>query len=124
MLKRIQPNERAAYDFDVPQHSKRRCMRVRETRGAQWPCFRWRPLRYRCAGRNENRSRTRCDEHVSRKCRVYFGYAARYKASRRRHPLCDEGMTIAQGITAERALLYQLRVMAQDVVNTTDMLPL
>ena len=49
---------------------------------------------------------------------------ARYKASRRRHPLCDEGMTIAQGITAERALLYQLRVMAQDVVNTTDMLPM
>ena len=38
--------------------------------------------------------------------------------------LCDEGMTIAQGITAERALLYQLRVMAQDVVNTTDMLPM
>ena len=33
-------------------------------------------------------------------------------------------MTIAQGITAERALLYQLRVMAQDVVNTTDMLPM
>lgn len=49
---------------------------------------------------------------------------ARYKASRRRHPLCDEGMTIAQGIEAERALLYQLRVMAQDVVNTTDMLPM
>lgn len=49
---------------------------------------------------------------------------ARYKASRRRHPLCDEGMTIAQGIEAERALLYQLRVVAQDVVNTTDMLPM
>ena len=32
MLERIQPNERAAYDFDVPQHSKRRCMRVCETR--------------------------------------------------------------------------------------------
>ncbi len=49
---------------------------------------------------------------------------ARYKASRRRHPLCDEGMTIAQGIAAERALLYQLRASAQDVVNTTDMLPM
>lgn len=49
---------------------------------------------------------------------------ARYKASRRRHPLCDEGMTIAQGIAAERALLFELRTMAHDVVNTTDMLPM
>ncbi|MFR4803951.1 MAG: RNase adapter RapZ [Eggerthellaceae bacterium] len=34
---------------------------------------------------------------------------ARYKASRRKHPLCEEGMTIAQGIAAERALLFDLR---------------
>lgn len=49
---------------------------------------------------------------------------ARYKASRRRHPLCEEGMTIAQGIAAERALLYQLRAVSQDVVDTTDMMPM
>ncbi len=49
---------------------------------------------------------------------------ARYKASRRRHPLCEEGMTIAQGIASERALLFQLRAKAQDVVNTTDMMPM
>lgn len=49
---------------------------------------------------------------------------ARYKASRRRHPLCEEGMAIAQGIASERALLFQLRAKAQDVVNTTDMMPM
>ena len=49
---------------------------------------------------------------------------ARYKASRRRHPLCDEGMTIAQGIAAERALLMPLRAMAHDVIDTTDTLPM
>ncbi|CAM2836209.1 RNase adapter RapZ [Slackia exigua] len=49
---------------------------------------------------------------------------ARYKASRRRHPLCSEGMTIAQGIVQERALLYRLREMSQDVIDTTDLLPM
>lgn len=49
---------------------------------------------------------------------------ARYKASRRRHPLCEEGMTIAQGIAAERALLYDVRVLAHDVIDTSDMLPM
>lgn len=49
---------------------------------------------------------------------------ARYKASRRRHPLCEEGMTIAQGIEAERALLFKLRSRADDVINTTDLLPM
>ena len=48
---------------------------------------------------------------------------ARYKASRRKHPLCEEGMTIAQGIAAERALLFDLRNAAHDVIDTTDMLP-
>ncbi|ACV22097.1 glmZ(sRNA)-inactivating NTPase [Slackia heliotrinireducens] len=48
---------------------------------------------------------------------------ARYKASRRRHPMCAEGMTLAQGIAAERALLYGIRMMARDVVNTSDMMP-
>ncbi len=49
---------------------------------------------------------------------------ARYKASRRRHPLCEEGMTIARGIDAERALLFSLRSGADDVINTTDLLPM
>lgn len=49
---------------------------------------------------------------------------ARYKASRRRHPLCEEGMTIAQGIAAERALLFSLRNMAHDVIDTSELLPM
>ena len=48
---------------------------------------------------------------------------ARYKSSRRRHPLCDEGMTIVQGIQRERSMLFALREAASDVIDTTDMLP-
>lgn len=48
---------------------------------------------------------------------------ARYKSSRRRHPLCEEGMTIGQGIQRERELLSSLREAATDIINTTDMLP-
>ena len=48
---------------------------------------------------------------------------ARYKSSRRRHPLCDDGTSIAQGIQRERSLLYSLREAAGDVIDTTDMLP-
>ena len=48
---------------------------------------------------------------------------ARYKSSRRRHPLCTEGTTIAQGIQRERSLMYNLRERADYVINTTDMLP-
>ena len=33
-------------------------------------------------------------------------------------------MTIAQGIVQERALLYRLREMSQDVIDTTDLLPM
>ena len=36
---------------------------------------------------------------------------ARYKSSRRRHPLCTDGTTIAQGIERERQMLYDLREM-------------
>lgn len=49
---------------------------------------------------------------------------ARYKASRRMHPLCEEGMTIAQGIKAERALLSRLRELASDFIDTTDIMPM
>ena len=48
---------------------------------------------------------------------------ARYKSSRRRHPLCTDGTTIAQGIQRERNLLMDLRDMSDEVIDTTDMLP-
>ena len=49
---------------------------------------------------------------------------ARYKASRRRHPLCEEGMTIAQGIDAEREIMRPIRAMASDIVDTTELMPM
>ena len=48
---------------------------------------------------------------------------ARYKSSRRRHPLCGDGATIANGIARERALLQQVRGDADQVIDTTTMLP-
>lgn len=48
---------------------------------------------------------------------------SRYKSSRRRHPLCQEGTTIAQGIQRERSLLVNVRERANVVIDTTDMLP-
>ncbi len=48
---------------------------------------------------------------------------ARYKSSRRRHPLCADGTSIAAGIQRERALLMPLRDRADFVLNTTEMLP-
>ena len=48
---------------------------------------------------------------------------ARYKSSRRRHPLCEDGASIANGIQRERSLLFNLREAAHDVIDTTDMLP-
>ena len=48
---------------------------------------------------------------------------SRYKSSRRRHPLCTDGTTIAQGIDRERRLLMDVHDAADYVINTTDMLP-
>ncbi|WP_080797176.1 RNase adapter RapZ [Arabiibacter massiliensis] len=48
---------------------------------------------------------------------------ARYKSSRRRHPLCADGASIAQGIQRERDLLFEVREAAHHVLDTTDMLP-
>lgn len=48
---------------------------------------------------------------------------ARYKSSRRRHPLCADGASIAQGIQRERELLFSLRESAHHVIDTTSMLP-
>ena len=62
-------------------------------------------------------------------CRVLFLDAdddkliARYKSSRRRHPLSTGGASIAQGIERERDLLFNLRESAHHVINTTEMLP-
>ena len=48
---------------------------------------------------------------------------ARYKSSRRRHPLCEDGASISQGIFRERELLYLLKENAHHVIDTTDLLP-
>ena len=48
---------------------------------------------------------------------------ARYKSSRRRHPLCDDGATISHGIDRERALLREIRNRADYVIDTTTLLP-
>ena len=48
---------------------------------------------------------------------------SRYKSSRRKHPMCQPGETIAQGIQKERDLLFSLREIAQYVIDTSDMLP-
>jgi RNase adapter protein RapZ len=45
----------------------------------------------------------------------------RYKTTRRRHPLCDDGMTISAGIQRERALLNEAREVANYVINTTNL---
>ena len=45
----------------------------------------------------------------------------RFKASRRRHPLCDGGMTIVAGIRRERKLLEECKQMANHVINTSHM---
>lgn len=48
---------------------------------------------------------------------------ARYKSSRRRHPLCADGGTIGEGIIKERKLLADFKDAAHEVIDTSDMLP-
>jgi len=48
---------------------------------------------------------------------------ARYKSSRRRHPLCADGATISSGIERERALMREIRANADFVIDTTTLLP-
>ena len=48
---------------------------------------------------------------------------ARYKSSRRRHPLCADGATISHGIERERSLLREIRARADFVIDTTNLLP-
>jgi UPF0042 nucleotide-binding protein len=47
----------------------------------------------------------------------------RFKTSRRRHPLCDGGMTIIAGIKKERHLLTEAQEIANFVIDTTDVRP-
>jgi len=47
----------------------------------------------------------------------------RYKATRRRHPLCDKGMTIIAGIRKERQLLTEAKQMADFVLDTSTVRP-
>lgn len=48
---------------------------------------------------------------------------ARYKSSRRPHPLCEDGTTIAQGIMRERVLLSRVKEESDLIIDTTDMMP-
>ena len=48
---------------------------------------------------------------------------SRYKSSRRRHPLCEDGATILHGIERERSLLRDIRARADYVIDTTNLLP-
>ena len=51
---------------------------------------------------------------------------ARYKASRRRHPMCETGssMTISQGIAAERRMLADIRKHANIIIDTSSLKPI
>lgn len=89
-----------------------------------------------CDARNQNFYPELMDElkHVRKaglRYRIIFldaqdeSIVARYKASRRRHPMCtDNGMTILQGIHAERQLLSELRESAHAVIDTTNKRPI
>ncbi len=45
----------------------------------------------------------------------------RYKETRREHPLCQEGLTLTEAISEERARLQPLREIAGYVIDTTGM---
>jgi len=45
---------------------------------------------------------------------------SRFSASRRRHPLCGDGMSVIEGIRLEREMLSEARSMANYVLDTSD----
>lgn len=47
----------------------------------------------------------------------------RFKETRRRHPLVDDGGTLLDGISAERRELREVRARADEVVDTSDLKP-
>jgi UPF0042 nucleotide-binding protein len=47
----------------------------------------------------------------------------RFKETRRRHPMCEDGESIVQGIRAERLALEDIRQRADIVIDTSDLRP-
>lgn len=47
----------------------------------------------------------------------------RFKETRRRHPMCEEGQSLLDGIRAERDALIRLRQRAEVIINTTELRP-
>jgi len=47
----------------------------------------------------------------------------RFKETRRRHPMCEEGESLVEGIGAERAVLEQVRDRADIVIDTSELRP-
>ena len=47
----------------------------------------------------------------------------RFKETRRRHPMCEDGESIIQGIRAERLALDEIRARADIVIDTSDLRP-
>jgi UPF0042 nucleotide-binding protein len=47
----------------------------------------------------------------------------RFKETRRRHPMCEDGEPIVEGIRAERLALDEIRTRADIVVDTSDLRP-
>lgn len=47
----------------------------------------------------------------------------RFKETRRRHPMCEEGGTLLDGVQAERAALATIRERADIIVDSTEMRP-
>lgn len=47
----------------------------------------------------------------------------RFKETRRRHPLCEEGLPLIAGITAEREALQPIRQRADVIIDTTGLRP-
>ena len=47
----------------------------------------------------------------------------RFKETRRRHPMCEDGAALHEGIQAERAALSEIRNRADIVIDTSEMRP-
>ena len=47
----------------------------------------------------------------------------RFKETRRRHPMCDDGESIIEGIQAERRAIDDIRTHADIVIDTSDLRP-
>jgi UPF0042 nucleotide-binding protein len=47
----------------------------------------------------------------------------RFKETRRRHPLCEEGLPLAEAIETERAALSSVRARADVIIDTSDFRP-